>query len=490
MTKKLVSSVVMATFILTSAAGSQDGFGWASPRFFSSPAQLFLPALAANASVAVLAAVDNSYDDEFGERNTETVAMISEDDGATWSEATNISQTPGRTSNALAAAATATSAVVAWDDSSYQPCCQPRLMVARHAAGSWVTQTIELAESPSVQLFPRIAASDGRYYLIASDYSGWFFSASQDDGQAWTDGVRTPTQGVQGYGPLADVAAAGDDVSVFWLDRRDQLANHEVYRTFSSDGGATWSAAQRVTNAAQRESAPRMAAAGNTVIASWVTTTGENESLLEFSRSTDSGATWSAPATLTTLPYSLTNIYDFSVPGVMVLATNGSFEIVTAAVSRAPKRFVSTDGAEWVEAEAPPLNADFRTAAASGPFRHIAGHWNNRYGDIVYLRGGPGLEADTYSRSITLLLKRHLNASGVLEASQDHKTCEENVRVDIQRRRAGSWVTVRRPETFSLGRYRSALPDRPGSYRAKISQRERNGVVCGATTSEVVRHRH
>ena len=94
-------------------------------------------------------------------------------------------------------------------------------------------------------------ASDPVSAMGTSDHSDVFFSRSTNGGANWSAplqlGGGTLTDQFE---PFVAVAGAGA-VSVAWYDRRNDTANNmnvDVYKAFSSDGGATFGAIQRVTD--------------------------------------------------------------------------------------------------------------------------------------------------------------------------------------------------------------------------------------------------
>lgn len=99
---------------------------------------------------------------------------------------------------------------------------------------------------------------DGNMYAVwASDPAGTpdnsdvFFSRSTDGGANWSAPLQLGGgAAVDQFEPFVAVAGAGA-VSVAWYDRRNDAANNlqtDVYKAFSSDGGATFGADQRVTD--------------------------------------------------------------------------------------------------------------------------------------------------------------------------------------------------------------------------------------------------
>ena len=103
------------------------------------------------------------------------------------------------------------------------------------------------------------SVSNGNLYAVwvtdpagAVDNSDVFFSRSTNNGATWGAPVQL------GGGTTTDqfepfVAVGGDEgtVSVAWYDRRNDAANNlnvDVFKAFSTDGGVTFGALQRVTN--------------------------------------------------------------------------------------------------------------------------------------------------------------------------------------------------------------------------------------------------
>lgn len=103
------------------------------------------------------------------------------------------------------------------------------------------------------------SVSNGNLYVVwASDPTGnvdnsdVFFSRSTNAGANWSAPVQL------GGGTITDqfepaIAVGGDEgtVSVAWYDRRNDTVNNlntDVFKAFSTDGGATFGALQRVTN--------------------------------------------------------------------------------------------------------------------------------------------------------------------------------------------------------------------------------------------------
>src|SRR5882724_9919625 len=96
---------------------------------------------------------------------------------------------------------------------------------------------------------------------------------------------------------------AGGSINVVWADINPADSNTDIYFARSSDGGATFSAAQNVSNNSGFSSNPWLTVdAGANINVAWEDSTPGNRDIF-FSRSTDSGATFSAtPVNLSSAP--------------------------------------------------------------------------------------------------------------------------------------------------------------------------------------------
>jgi hypothetical protein len=93
-------------------------------------------------------------------------------------------------------------------------------------------------------------------------------------------------------------------------------------------------------------------------------------------------------------------------------------------------------------------------------------------------------------RSITLSLRRHLVARGVVSVEAGGPTtCVASVPVKIQRRSGGSWKTVGKTTTNDTGAYRRRIRDRAGRYRSVAPLITVGTDTCNRAVSNVVRRR-
>jgi hypothetical protein len=97
-----------------------------------------------------------------------------------------------------------------------------------------------------------------------------------------------------------------------------------------------------------------------------------------------------------------------------------------------------------------------------------------------------------HSRSVTLSLRKHLVARGMVTVGDAFTACVSGVPVKIQRRKSGNWKTVGTTTTSASGSYKKRIRDREGKYRAKAPRVVlNNGVdICSADTSPARKHNH
>ena len=103
----------------------------------------------------------------------------------------------------------------------------------------------------------------------------------------------------------------------------------------------------------------------------------------------------------------------------------------------------------------------------------------------------------THARNITLTLKKHLRARGVVSSTEDpaFTECVANVPVKIQRKKSGGgWKNVGSTTTNDTGAYNVRLnKDKPGKYRARANSVSLGDPVtdtCLQAISAKRTHRH
>jgi hypothetical protein len=97
-----------------------------------------------------------------------------------------------------------------------------------------------------------------------------------------------------------------------------------------------------------------------------------------------------------------------------------------------------------------------------------------------------------HSRSITLSLKKHLVAKGVVSVGDTFTACAASVPVKIQRKTSSGWKNVGSATTSASGSYSKKIKDKTGKYRAQAKKVTLNtgADVCKKATSPVRKHTH
>jgi IPT/TIG domain len=168
---------------------------------------------------------------------------------------------------------------------------------------------------------------------------------------------------------------------------------------------------------------------------------------------------------------------------VKITGTNFSGTVSGATFTTSSVKFNTTTATTFHVDSATQITATVPTGATTGKIS-------------VTTPGGTASSAANFtvstvhSRSVTLTLRRHLVAKGVVSVGDAFTACAANVPVKIQRRVSGSWKNVGSTTTSSTGAYKKSLKDKPGKYRAKATKVTLNsGVdICSGAKSPVRKH--
>jgi len=161
---------------------------------------------------------------------------------------------------------------------------------------AWTTK--RLTSNSGNSDYPAIAVNGANVYVTwGDDTSGnaeIYFKRSTDGGATWLATKRiTFNSGSSGY---PDIAVNGSTICIVWED--GTTGNFEIFFRRSTDGGATWQAAKRITNNSGSSYVPRIAISGANFCVVWEDDTPGNYEIY-FRKSTDGGATWQSAKRLT-----------------------------------------------------------------------------------------------------------------------------------------------------------------------------------------------
>jgi hypothetical protein len=174
------------------------------------------------------------------------------------------------------------------------------LFCAQAVQAGW-EPTKRLTWNSGYSLAPAIAVDSlGHIHLVWCDYTPGnaeiYYKKSTDAGATWSTNQRLTWTSDDSWKPDLAVDPSGNP-HVVWQENMTE--SREIYYKRSTDKGATWSTAKRLTWNSGDSSIPDLIVdpSGNPHVA-WHDKTPGNEEIY-FKKSTDGGATWSASQRLT-----------------------------------------------------------------------------------------------------------------------------------------------------------------------------------------------
>jgi BNR repeat-like domain len=181
------------------------------------------------------------------------------------------------------------------------------LFFAPPSRAQW-TPAQRLTWNPGFSYFPAIAVdSSGDLQVVWQDDTPGnpeiYYRKSTDGGSTWTTSKRLTVN--SGYSRRPAIAAVSSDtLAVVWSDNTP--GNSELFSKRSTDGGAGWTTAKRMTWTSGSSEDPVMALdlSGNLHLVCTESTSGNDE--IYYKKSSDGGSTWTTSRRLSwTSGYSL-----------------------------------------------------------------------------------------------------------------------------------------------------------------------------------------
>jgi len=249
----------------------------------------FLPAIAASGQNIYVVWVRNRAG------NYEIYLMKSADGGATWQTAKRLTNTAG-SSNYPCIALSDTHVYVAWNDDT--PGVNEIYFKRSIDGGATWQKAKRLTYTTGDSEQPAMAISGSNVYLVwhdnATDQFEVYFRKSPDGGATWQAAKNVSMN--TGDSQRPGLAVSNANIYLVWQD--DTTGNYKIYFRKSADGGASWQATRFLTSTTMTSENPEIAVSGTKVYAVWADAAPGNYEIY-LRRSPDGGATWQAAQRLT-----------------------------------------------------------------------------------------------------------------------------------------------------------------------------------------------
>jgi hypothetical protein len=273
-----------------------NGISWgADIQLTNNPAESIDPCILVTGTVIHVA----WSDDRNG--NYEIYYKRSEDGGSTWGADTRLTNAL-LTSNSPAMAISGSILHMVWYDERDDP------------SGNWKTEIyykrstdagltwgpdIRLTNDAAYSGFPGVFLTGSTVLVVWEDERDGngeiYFKRSTDEGLTWGSDTRLTNDPANSWDPC--IAVNDSVVHLVWMDDRDG-SGYEVYYNRSMDGGLTWAADTRLTNALAPSEYPTVEVSGSNVHVTWQDQRNMNYEIY-YKRSEDAGLTWQADTRLT-----------------------------------------------------------------------------------------------------------------------------------------------------------------------------------------------
>jgi len=224
--------------------------------------------------------------------NYEIYFRRSTDGGATWHNAVRLTNNTGF-SGYPQIAVYQDSLYVVWEDDTPGN-MEIYLRKSTNRGSTWQAAK-RLTNNSSGTIYPTISVDIENIYLAYADNGTGsyelYFKRSADYGATWLTAKRLTYNAIDSQNRGAYITTNGANIYIVWMAYPS--GNGEIYFRRSTDRGATWQNAKRLTNNAGTSNFPTIAVSDTNVYVAWYDDTPGNKEIY-FRKSTDNGATWQA----------------------------------------------------------------------------------------------------------------------------------------------------------------------------------------------------
>jgi hypothetical protein len=273
-----------------------NGISWeADDRLTNDAGESFDPSVLVSGTVVHVAWSDDR------DGNYEIYYKRSEDGGSTWGADTRLTNV-SLSSNSPAMAISGSMLHLVWYDERDDPSgnWKTEIYYRRSTDGglTWGSD-IRLTNNDAYSGFPGVFVSSSVVHVVWEDDRDGngeiYYKRSTDEGLTWGSDKRLTNDPANSWDPC--VALNDSVVHVVWMDDRDG-SGYEIYYNRSTDGGLSWGADTRLTNAVAPSEYPTIEVSGSNVHVTWQDQRDMNYEIY-YKRSEDAGLSWQEDARLT-----------------------------------------------------------------------------------------------------------------------------------------------------------------------------------------------
>ena len=222
--------------------------------------------------------------------NAEIFFAVSHDNGLTFSEPENISET-SRTSYEPQVICEGNNVYVVWTDVT--PGNQDIFFARSTNGGLTFSEPENISENAEQSEFPQISSEGNNVYVVWHEFTAAgdvdiFFARSTDRGMTFSEPENISENA--GASLLPQISSEGNNVYVVWIES----TSSDVFFARSTDRGMTFSEPENISENTGFSLQLQISSEGNNVYVVWIDTNPGNRQVF-FARSTDGGLTFSEP---------------------------------------------------------------------------------------------------------------------------------------------------------------------------------------------------